>query len=73
MHEFSAHPQLAERNRWRDVDSPVGPLRSLLPPVTSREVGVRMDAVPETGQHTQSILAELGLDPAGLATLGTTN
>jgi itaconate CoA-transferase len=73
MHEFSAHPQLAERNRWRDVDSPVGPLRSLLPPVTSREVDIRMDPVPERGQHTQSILAELGLDRASLTTLETTN
>jgi itaconate CoA-transferase len=61
MHEFSAHPQFAERSRWRDVDSPVGPLRSLLPPVTSREVDVRMDPVPEIGQHTGKILAELGL------------
>ena len=61
MHEFSAHPQLIERNRWRDVESPVGPLRSLLPPVTSREARVRMDPVPEIGQHTEKILAELGM------------
>lgn len=25
------HPQLVERGRWREVDSPVGPVRSLLP------------------------------------------
>jgi itaconate CoA-transferase len=73
MHEFSAHPQLAERNRWRDVDSPVGPLRSLLPPVTSRETDVRMDPVPEIGEHTEKILAELGLGAPGLGTLETTN
>jgi crotonobetainyl-CoA:carnitine CoA-transferase CaiB-like acyl-CoA transferase len=72
MHEFSAHPQLAARNRWRDVNSPVGPLRSLLPPVMSREVEVRMDAVPEIGEHTQSILAELGLAASGLGTRETT-
>ncbi|MEZ2392154.1 hypothetical protein AB6813_21970 [bacterium RCC_150] len=51
MHGFSAHPQLAECNRWRDVDFPVGPLRSLLPPVTFREVDVRMDPLPEIGEH----------------------
>jgi crotonobetainyl-CoA:carnitine CoA-transferase CaiB-like acyl-CoA transferase len=73
MHEFSAHPQLAERNRWRDVDSPVGPLRSLLPPVTSREVDVRMDPVPEIGEHTDKILAELGLGAPGLGALHSTN
>jgi crotonobetainyl-CoA:carnitine CoA-transferase CaiB-like acyl-CoA transferase len=61
MHEFSSHPQLLERNRWRNVESPVGPLRALIPPVTSRETAVRMDPVPELGQHTATILAELGL------------
>jgi itaconate CoA-transferase len=73
MHEFSAHPQLAERNRWRDVDSPVGPLRSLIPPVTSREVDVRMDPVPGIGEHTYKILAELGLGAPGLGALHSTN
>ena len=61
MHEFSAHPQLATRNRWRDVESPVGPLRTLIPPVTSREVATRMDPVPRLGEHTEAILAELGM------------
>ena len=61
MHDFSAHPQLAERGRWQNVDSPVGPVRSLIPPVTSRETGFRMDPVPAIGQHTEQILAELGL------------
>lgn len=59
MHGFSGHPQLTERNRWRDVASPVGPLRGLIPPVTSREAGFRMGPVPELGEHTAKILAEL--------------
>ena len=60
MREFSAHPQLAERGRWSEVDSPVGPIRSLLPPVMARGFAPRMDAVPSLGQHTAAILAELG-------------
>lgn len=62
MHEFSAHPQLQARDRWREVDSPVGPLRHLLPPVVSRESAVRLGPVPEIGEHTAAVLAELGLD-----------
>ena len=62
MQDFSAHPQLTARGRWQNVDSPVGPVRSLIPPVTSRETGFRMDPVPSVGQHTDEILAELGLD-----------
>ncbi|ALO68099.1 carnitine dehydratase [Arthrobacter alpinus] len=72
MQEFSAHPQLAARNRWRAVDSPVGSLKTLLPPVTSREFEVRMDPVPETGQHTQKILAEFGFSEQYLAVSGGT-
>lgn len=62
LQEFSAHPQLAERNRWRNVDSPVGPLRSLIPPVTFRDAAARMGPVPALGEHTEKILAELERD-----------
>lgn len=61
MEELSAHPQLMERQRWCDVDSPAGTLRSLIPPVTSRESAVHMGRVPGIGDHTASILAEIGL------------
>ncbi|MFC9334264.1 CaiB/BaiF CoA transferase family protein [Arthrobacter sp. NPDC057009] len=65
MHGFSQHPQLSHRNRWRDVESPVGPLRSLIPPVTSRELDFRMAAVPALGEHTEKVRAELGLADKG--------
>jgi itaconate CoA-transferase len=59
--EFAAHPQLEARDRWREVDSPGGPLRALLPPVTVPGREAAMGAVPALGQHTAAILAELGL------------
>jgi itaconate CoA-transferase len=58
-----AHPQLADRHRWRDVDSPVGPVRALLPPFQEPNWDLRMDAVPALGQHTDAILGELGFGP----------
>jgi itaconate CoA-transferase len=58
MSEFAEHPQLEARDRWRDVDSPVGPLRSLLPPVTVPGREPAMAAVPAIGQHTDAIRAE---------------
>jgi itaconate CoA-transferase len=63
--EFAAHPQLAARNRWRDVATPAGRVRALLPPVavTGREPA--MGSVPALGQHTAAILAELGIEPGG--------
>jgi itaconate CoA-transferase len=61
MHEFSSHPQLIERDRWREVGSPAGPVRSLIPPATFRTTSIRMDPVPALGEHTERILSELGM------------
>ncbi|MBD8828065.1 CaiB/BaiF CoA transferase family protein [Pseudomonas sp. CFBP 13602] len=54
------HPQLAARERWREVDSPSGKLPALLPPASNTAFVPRMDAVPALGQHTAGILEELG-------------
>jgi len=67
MHEYSAHPQLEARDRWRDVATPVGPARSSLPPVTVRGREAAMGPVPALGEHTEAVLAELGLSPEGAA------
>ncbi len=56
--EFAAHPQLAARDRWREVDTPGGPVRTLLPPVTMPGREPAMGAVPALGQHTDSVLKE---------------
>ena len=56
--EFAAHPQLAARDRWREADTPGGPVRALLPPVTVPGREAAMGAVPALGQHTEAVLAE---------------
>ena len=56
--EFAAHPQLAARDRWREADTPGGPVRALLPPVTGPGREATMGAVPALGQHTEAVLAE---------------
>jgi itaconate CoA-transferase len=63
--EFAAHPQLAARDRWRQVDTPAGPVRALLPPVTVPGRETAMGHVPALGEHTAAILAELGLRAGG--------
>ena len=54
--EFAAHPQLI--HRWREADTPGGPVRTLLPPVTVPGRPAAMGAVPALGQHTEAVLAE---------------
>lgn len=63
MSEFADHPQLAARDRWREVDSPAGPVRALLPPITVAGREPRMDPIPEIGSHTDKILEELDEPP----------
>jgi crotonobetainyl-CoA:carnitine CoA-transferase CaiB-like acyl-CoA transferase len=60
--QFLDHPQLVGRDRWSTIDSPVGPLRALLPPVLMEGFVPVMGAVPSLGQHSQAILEELGYD-----------
>jgi itaconate CoA-transferase len=55
------HPQLAARQRWVDVDSPVGTIPALLPPHNLSNAPARMRPVPALGEHTREILNELGL------------
>jgi crotonobetainyl-CoA:carnitine CoA-transferase CaiB-like acyl-CoA transferase len=55
------HDQLKARNRWVDVDTPVGPIPSLLPPGLNDSYDYRMDAIPDVGEHTRAILSEIGL------------
>lgn len=69
MHEVWDHPQLRARERWREVGSPAGPIPALLPPGTSAGDDPRMDPVPAVGEHTDAILASLGVPAQEIAEL----
>jgi len=72
MGEVWNHPQLRARARWREVDTPAGPIPAPVPPGLSKGEA-RMDRVPALGEHTEAILAELGLSPAQIASLRSAN
>src|SRR5262245_21691426 len=59
MDDFLEHPQLAARNRWRQINSPVGTLSALIPPVNLEGVEPVMGPVPALGQHTDEILHQI--------------
>lgn len=61
------HVQLAARDRWREIGTPNGPARAMLPPFTFTDQEAPMGDVPAVGQHTDAVLAELGFDQARIA------
>ncbi|MCC5857168.1 MAG: CoA transferase [Ectothiorhodospiraceae bacterium] len=54
------HAQLQARSRWVEIDTPAGQVPALLPPGAPAAFDARMDAVPDLGQHTDTVLRELG-------------
>jgi itaconate CoA-transferase len=67
MHEVWQHPQLAARQRWHRLETPNGSVPALAPPAFTS--APRMDPVPALGEHTRTILRELGLDEARIGAL----
>jgi itaconate CoA-transferase len=67
VEELIAHPQLATRGRWREVDSPAGPVRQLKPPFNFEGIESPMGRIPSVGEHTDAILSEVGMDTPSIA------
>ncbi|MET8800616.1 CaiB/BaiF CoA-transferase family protein [Nocardia sp. NPDC004568] len=69
MKSVIAHPQLAARDRWREVGTEAGPIRAVLPPMIFRDVELRMGAVPALGEQTDTVLAGIGFGEGRIAEL----
>jgi len=63
------HEQLKARNRWTEVGTPNGNIAALLPPGLNDTYDYRMDPIPAVGEHTDSILKELGLAESDIASM----
>jgi itaconate CoA-transferase len=67
--EFVDHPQLSARDRWREVDTPAGKLRAIVPPIDLEGMPSRMGPIPAVGADTDAILAGLGYPAETIAGL----
>jgi itaconate CoA-transferase len=68
--EFTRHPQLRARRRWRQVRTPGGDIDALLPPVDVAGQQPVMGPVPALGEHTEAIRAEFGAPASGAPASG---
>jgi len=66
------HVQFTARDRWREVNTPGGQVRALLPPFTFTDVEAAMGDVPALGEHTDMVLRELGFAAAEIQALRAT-
>ena len=64
MKGFWGHAQLEARGRWAKVGSSAGELDALRPPFNLSGFSPRMDPIPALGEHSRSILVELGYSGA---------
>ncbi|TCJ97565.1 CaiB/BaiF CoA transferase family protein [Nocardia alba] len=67
--EVVAHPHLADRDRWQEIDTPSGSVTALLPPPIIAGFAPPMGAVPGLGEHTETVLAAAGFAPSDIAEL----
>lgn len=64
-----AHPHLTARDRWRTVATPKGDIQALRPPPVISGFEQPMGPIPALGEHTDKVLAELGLAADDIARL----
>jgi crotonobetainyl-CoA:carnitine CoA-transferase CaiB-like acyl-CoA transferase len=64
-----AHPQLAARDRWREVGHPGGTMQAVLPPAAFDDFEAAMAPVPALAEHTDRILSELGYSAESIRSL----
>lgn len=73
MSQFADHIQLKERNRFFDVETPVGVVQALLPPIVKNENELKNTPIPKVGEHTESILKEIGIQTERIKILKENN
>lgn len=64
---FADHPQIRARHRTREIGSPTGTQTVFVPAITIPGMEPVMKPVPAVGEHTEQIVAELGLGKRSVA------
>ena len=57
-----SHEQLKARGRWSQVETPNGKIPALKPAGAPEDMEVRMDPIPQVGEHSEAIFKEFGIE-----------
>lgn len=63
------HPQHVARGRIKEIMTERGPIEALLPPIQSEAFDVEMGAIPSVGEHSVTLLEEMGFEPDDISAL----
>lgn len=69
MQDVWHHPQLQARQRWTEVETPIGKVPTLKPVGLKNESDFVIKAVPYLGENSEKILQELGYDQKSIKSL----
>ncbi|MDO5543437.1 MAG: CaiB/BaiF CoA-transferase family protein [Acinetobacter sp.] len=69
MQDVWHHPQLQARQRWTEVDTPIGKVPTLKPVGLKDDADFVIKSVPDLGQNSAQILQELGYSTAAIENL----
>ena len=69
MHDVWHHPQLKQRQRWLEVETPIGKVPTLKPVGLKNETDFMIKPVPDLGENSDQILSELGYSQEKIAQL----
>lgn len=69
MQDVWHHPQLQARQRWTEVETPIGKVPTLKPVGLKNESDFVIKAVPFLGENSEQILQELGYDQKSIKSL----
>ncbi|KAK4494871.1 hypothetical protein PRZ48_014227 [Zasmidium cellare] len=62
MGDVWGHPQLEARGRWTEVETVKGKIPALKPAGHGVGWEVRMDPIPDIGEHTEAVFKEFGIE-----------
>lgn len=68
--EVLSHPQTEHLDMIREIQTDDGPIKVIDTPLEMSDADLRVESLPDLGEHTEAVLAEMGYSPDEIERLG---